>query len=200
MAKQIDDYLSGQSPFPPTWKVDLIPPISNYEELNEQESLNIQQAVRTYQFGGKKKWPITDLQFLKRLHKEMYGDVWRWAGEFRLSSQETNIGVDAGKIGVELTKACDDCKYWIENKTYPSLEIAVRYHHKLVYIHPFPNGNGRFSRLAGSLTMLRLGEGVLPWGGGEISKAGAVRDEYIASLKEADRKSFKRLILFASKG
>jgi len=197
MAKKIDEYISGQSPLPPSWKKDLIPPINTYEELNEHESLNIQQAVEKFQFGGKKKWPVSDLQFVKRLHAEMYGDVWTWAGEFRLSSQETNIGVEAGKISMELTKACDDCKYWIEHQSYSPIEIAVRYHYRIVFIHPFPNGNGRFSRFIGNLTILSLGENPLPWGGGDISKAGATRDEYIAALQEADGKRFERLLAFA---
>ena len=82
MTRRIDDYIPGQSPLPPAWKKDLIPPINSYEELNEHESLNIQQAIQKYQFGGRKKWPVSDLQFVKRLHREMYGDVWNWAGEF----------------------------------------------------------------------------------------------------------------------
>lgn len=104
MAKKIDDYLPGQSPLPPSWKKDLIPPINNFEELNEHESLNIQQAIKKYQFSSKKKWPVADLQFVKRLHREMYGNVWTWAGEFRLRNQETNIGVEAGKISLETGK------------------------------------------------------------------------------------------------
>jgi Fic-DOC domain mobile mystery protein B len=197
MAKRIDEYIEGQSPLPPSWKKDLLPAINTYEELNEQEALNIQQVVQKYQFGSKRKWPITEFQFLKRLHREMYGDVWSWAGEFRLGDQETNIGVDAGQISVELAKACNDCKHWIENKSYSHAEIAVRYHYRIVAIHPFPNGNGRFSRLIANLTMKTLGEDLLPWGGREISKSGEVREEYIAALQEADQKKFGRLLAFA---
>ncbi len=197
MTRRIDDYIPGQSPLPPAWKKDLIPPINTYEELNEHESLNIQQAIQKYQFGGRKKWPVSDLQFVKRLHGEMYGDVWNWAGEFRLRDQETNIGVEAGRISVDLAKACDDCKYWIENKSYSPVEIAVRYHYRVVAIHPFPNGNGRFSRFLGNLTMLSLGEKVLSWGGEDITTAGKTRDEYISALQEADNKRFARLIEFA---
>ena len=113
MAKKIDDYIPGQSPLPQEWKKDLIPPINTYDELNEQESLNIQKAIQKYQFGSKKKLPVCNFQFLKRLHKEMYGDVWTWAGEFRLSSQETNIGVEAGKITTDLDQVCKDCESWI---------------------------------------------------------------------------------------
>jgi Fic-DOC domain mobile mystery protein B len=198
MPKTIDDYLPGQSPLPPSWKKDLLPPIHTYKELNEHESFNIQQAVQKYQFGGKKKWPVADFSFLKRLHRDMYGDVWAWAGEFRLSSQETNIGVDAGKIGTELSKACADCAYWLDHKTYSPAEIAVRYHHRIVLIHPFPNGNGRFSRFLANLVMLKIGQVALPWGGEDIARAGAARSEYIAALHEADEKKFSRLLTFAA--
>jgi len=197
VTRKIDDYIPGQSPLPPSWKKDLIPPIDTYEELNEHESLNIQQVVQKYQFGGRKKWPVSDLQFVKRLHREMYGDVWTWAGEFRMRDQETNIGVEAGKISLELGKTCEDCKYWIEHQSFSPMEIAVRYHYRIVAIHPFPNGNGRFSRFIANLTMLSLGEKVLTWGGGAITSAGKTRDEYISALQEADNKRFARLIAFA---
>ncbi len=200
MARKIDDYIPGQSPLPPSWKKDLIPPIDTYEELNEHESLNIQQAIQKYQFGGRKKWPVSDLQFVKRLHREMYDNVWTWAGEFRLRIQDTNIGIEAGKISLELAKACEDCKYWIEKQSYLPIETAVRYHYRIVAIHPFPNGNGRFSRFIANLTMLSLGEKALPWGGGDISTAGQTRDEYILALQEADNKRFTRLIAFAQSG
>ncbi len=168
--------------------------------MNEQESLNIQKAVRKYQFGGRKKWPITDFQFLKRLHREMYDDVWKWAGEFRQKDQEINIGVSAGNISIDLAKACADCDFWIEHKSYSAVEMAVRYHHRLVVIHPFPNGNGRFSRFVADLLMIHLGLHSLPWGKANISTAGPVREEYIASLQEADLKRFNRLITFATSG
>jgi Fic-DOC domain mobile mystery protein B len=197
MTRKIDDYISGQSPLPPSWKKDLIPPINTYQELNEHESLSIRHAIQKFQFGGRKTWPVSDFQFVKKLHREMYDGVWIWAGQFRLSNQELNIGVEAGKISMELARACQDCQFWMQNQTYSAAETAVRYHHKIVSIHPFPNGNGRLSRFIGNLTMMSLGEEVLSWGGEDISKAGATRDEYITALQEADGKRFERLLSFA---
>lgn len=197
MPKKIDDYIEGQTPLPKEWQKDLLHPIGTYEELNEFEARNVQSAIQKYFYGGRKKWDVTDFHFLKRLHKEMFGEVWAWAGEFRLATQETNIGIEAGKISIAMSEACKNCDTWLEYKSYAPEEIAVRFHHKLVSIHPFPNGNGRFSRLAADLTMRAQGLEPLPWGGRNLVNASAVREEYIAALKEADQNKFERLIKLA---
>lgn len=99
MPKNIDDYLPGQSPLPPSWKKGLLHPLSSYEELNEHEALNIPQVVQKYQFGSRKKWPVSDFQFLRRIHKEMYGDVWKWL-ESLLRLKESEV---FGSIAYGLT-------------------------------------------------------------------------------------------------
>ena len=122
--------------------------ITNRSELNEMETAGIAEA-EIWLMTNKKD--ILSESFLKTLHKKMFGEVWLWAGSFRTT--ERNIGVAPYNIQPELRKLFDDIKYWIENKTYPEKEIAIRFHHRLVQIHPFPNGNGRISRLMADLLM-----------------------------------------------
>jgi Fic-DOC domain mobile mystery protein B len=88
---------------------------------------------------------------IERLHERLFGDVWDWAGSFRKTGK--SIGIEPIHIGVELRTLMDDAKYWVEHKTYPSSEAAIRLHHRLTKIHPFANGNGRREahRLGGRL-------------------------------------------------
>src|SRR6476661_6539586 len=101
-------------------------------------------------------------KFVNDLHRHMLGDVWRWAG--RLRSSPRNIGIDHWEIPVALRMLLDDVKVWIETKAYPPDEIAVRFHHHLVQIHPFPNGNGRHARMMADLLAAKLGATPFSWG------------------------------------
>ena len=115
----------------------------------------------------------------------MFGDTWRWAGEFRKSDK--NIGCPWPKIGLELREALDTVKYWVENRTFSIHEIAIRFHHRLVSIHPFPNGNGRFSRAMADILVFRAKETPLAWNSfGNLSSAHGIRKDYITALKTAD--------------
>jgi Fic-DOC domain mobile mystery protein B len=89
-----------------------------------------------------------------------------WAGQFRKTPR--NIGVDACQIGPMLRQLLDDVRYWVEHQTYAPDEIAVRFHHRLVWIRPFPNGNGRSSRLAADLLITQLGSERFSWGSGNL--------------------------------
>ena len=128
-------------------------------ELNEAEARNIAQA-QIWLMSNKKKDIYSDT-FLRELHKKMFGDVWKWAETYRTS--ERNIGVAPYQIPMKLMQLFDDMKFWIENKTYSNHEIAVRLHHKLVQIHPFPNGNGRVSRLMADQVLEKLEGTKLYW-------------------------------------
>jgi Fic-DOC domain mobile mystery protein B len=137
---------------------------------------------------------VLDEKFLKGLHKRMFGRVWRWAGEFRLT--ERNIRVAPHRIGVDLRNLLDDCRYWIEHGTYPPDEIAARFHHRLVWIHPFPNGNGRHARLATDLLSVRLGQPRFSWGRVNLVDAGETRRAYVAALRAADGHDIQPLLEF----
>ena len=173
-------------------RADLIPSyITLRHELNEAEQANILEAE---DWAFKRKREMLDEEFLKRLHKRMFGRVWRWAGKFRKT--ERNIGVDAHRIQVDLRQLLDDCRYWIENSSYSADEIAARFHHRLVFIHPFPNGNGRHARLATDLLLTRLGHPGFSWGLVNLINPGETRQTYVAALRAADNYDFRPLLDF----
>lgn len=161
-------------------------------ELNEAEQAGILEAD---DWAFRRRRNILDERFLKNLHRRMFGKVWRWAGEFRLT--ERNIGVQAYRIAVELRHLLDDVRYWIEHETYPPDEIAMRFHHRLVAIHPFPNGNGRHARLAADLLAIGLAQTRFSWGGNNLAASGEVRRAYIDALSAADRHDIVPLLAFA---
>ena len=126
----------------------------------------------------------------------MFGKVWKWAGDFRKTNK--NIGVDKFFIEQELRKLLDDCKYWIEHKTYPSDEIAIRCKHRMVKIHLFPDGNGRHSRLfADVLVSHVLERPVFTWGGKNLVRKGEARARYLIALRQADMENIEPLLQFA---
>ena len=125
----------------------------------------------------------------------MIGDVWHWAGKFQRTGK--NIGTEAYRITPELAAMFDDVRYWVECNTYGSDEIAVRFHHRLVSIHAFANGNGRHARLMADLLIEQLGGEPFSWGGGRLTDEGELRRLYIAALKAADNHDPGPLIAFA---
>ncbi len=164
-------------------------------ELNEAEARNIAQA-QIWLISNKNKDVCSDT-FLRELHKKMFGDVWKWAGTYRTS--ERNIGVVPYQIPIKLMQLFDDVKFWIENKTYSNREIAVRLHHKLVQIHPFPNGNGRISRLMADLVLEKLEGTKFYWGNTNLVNVSEVRSAYIAALRKADAGDYSALMEFTQK-
>lgn len=160
-------------------------------ELNQAEQENI-LAAEEWAFARKRD--VLSDQALKSLHKRMFGRVWRWAGVFRQT--ERNIGVAPHQIAVELRQLLDDCRYWVGHDTYPVDEIAARFHHRLVWIHPFPNGNGRHARLATDLLLASLGQPRFSWGRANLVDAGQTRQAYVAALRAADAKDIRPLLGF----
>ena len=187
------DYPPGATPLDAEEIASLIPGhITTQGELNEWEQLNIVQGE---QWARKQRKDILTEAFLRQLHQQLFGETWKWAGEFRKTDK--NIGVDWLKIGVELKNLLDDTRYQIEHASYPSDEIAVRFHHRLVAIHPFPNGNGRHARLMADLLVERLGQPRFTWGSHSLIDANATRQQYIAALQAADRRDIAPLLAFA---
>jgi len=126
----------------------------------------------------------------------MFGETWRWAGKNR--THNTNIGVDYPEINEQIAQLCGNVAYWIEHEIFPWPELAIRFHHALVSIHPFVNGNGRHARLAADVLLECHDHQPLPWGGGDsaLGSAGEAREEYLAGLREADEADFSRLVRF----
>lgn len=164
-------------------------------ELNEAEARNIAQA-QLWLAANKKKDVCSDT-FLRKLHKKMFCDVWIWAGEYRTT--ERNIGIAPYQIPMKLMQLFDDLIFWIDNKTYSNHEIAVRLHHKLVQIHPFPNGNGRVSRLMADLVLRKLEGKTLYWGDTNLVDVSEVRRKYIDALRKADAGDYTDLLNFTMK-
>lgn len=172
----------------------LLSHITSRGELDRWEQENISEA-EAWAFRRKPK-DILTIGFLKRMHKRMFGNVWRWAGERRTSGK--NIGVDMWQIDTGLQDLCADCATWIEYGTYPPDEIAARFHHRLTAIHPFPNGNGRHARLMTDILLVHLlGQPRFTWGSGNLVDAGDCRQQYINALRAADRLDYSQLLAFA---
>lgn len=154
------------------------------------EQVNIQDGLR---WLAKQKNPdVLSETFIKRLHKQMLGEVWEWAGILR--NTEKNIGVAPEQIPMELRKLLDDIRYWIEHQTYPPLEIGLRFHHRLVKIHLFANGNGRHARIMADVLLKKtMNEPPIHWGDADLQDAGKHRDEYISTLRRADAGDYQAL-------
>jgi Fic-DOC domain mobile mystery protein B len=161
-------------------------------ELNLAEQENI---VRAEQWAQRRRGDLLSEEFIRNLHRQMFDEVWRWAGRFRTSQR--NIGIDYWQIPVALRALLDDAKSWIETTAYARDEMAVRLHHRLVLIHPFANGNGRHARLMADLLVMRLGGSRFSWGRGDLRDASRMRRRYIDALRAADRHDIAPLLDFA---
>ena len=162
--------------------------ITTRGELNEAEQENILRARR------RRRPPTLEAllndKYLRDLHRAMFGDVWAWAGCYR--RLETSIGIDPTQIAVCIRDLVADARIWTEHEE--PLSVAVRFHHRLVWIHPFPNGNGRHGRQAADYLMEALGQPPLTWGA--VSGASDVKEtrrRYLAALREADGGDFGAL-------
>ncbi len=187
------DYPPGATPLDADELASMIPRhITTQGDLNEWEQLNIVQGEN---WARRQRKEILNEAFLRQLHKQLFGETWTWAGEFRKSDK--NIGVDWLNIGVELKKLLGDARYQVEHASYPPDEIAVRFHHRLVAIHPFPNGNGRHARLMADLLVEGLGRPRFTWGSRSLVDASVTRHGYIAALQAADARDIAPLLAFA---
>ncbi len=171
----------------------LIPSDITYRrDLNRAEQANI---TRGQDWALSRRRSILTEKFIKDLHRRMFGDVWRWAGDFTTS--ERNIGMPPYQIPVAVRQLLADAAAWIEHTAYPPDEIAIRLHHRLVQIHPFPNGNGRHTRLMADLLAMQLGQDRFTWGSANLEDASEVRRRYIDALRAADAHDIGPLIAFA---
>lgn len=192
------EYADGQTPIDPEERSGLlIKTITTRGELDEHEQLNIEDALEWTLKKNFKREEILTEKFIRDLHKKMFGKVWRWAGIFRNSNK--NIGVDKFQISIQLKNLLDDCRYWINNKTFSEDEIAIRFKHKLVSIHLFPNGNGRHSRLIADVIISKVfHKPVFTWGSqSNLSDDKKLRALYLKSLREADNGNYTKLISFS---
>ena len=188
-------YPHGATPLDPDEIEGLKPThITTQNELNEWEQDNIIDAelwafAKNYNYQK-----ILTIEFIKKIHQKMFNQTWKWSGKFRQSMK--SIGMDAAQNSVELKKLLNDVVYQIQNKTYSIDEIAYRFHHRLVKIHPFPNGNGRHARLTTDMLLISLNHPRFSWGAKNITNPGETRSAYLAALKSADRNDYQLLSQF----
>jgi len=190
-------YIEGQTPLDEDEKRDLIPTLITREDLDAFEQENILEARKwIMQKSVLSKQDIFTEKFILSLHKRMYGHVWKWAGTYRKTNK--NIGVESYQVPTELHQLLGDAQYWLEHKTYSITDLAIIFHHRLVKIHLFPNGNGRHARLCADVIIAKYGGEKLTWGGGsDLNKPDDIRKRYIAALREADAGDYEPLLAFA---
>lgn len=189
------DYPDGATPLDPDELDGLkFKHVSTRGELDQLEQAGITEGLK---WLDKQKNPdVLSEAFVLELHKRLFGSVWKWAGTFRRT--EKNIGVDPIQVAIQLRQLLDDAKYWVEHGTYTPKELAARFHHKLVFIHPFPNGNGRHARIMADAVLTKLfNEPAIDWAGGyRLEAMNERRDQYIAALRAADGHDISALLEF----
>jgi Fic-DOC domain mobile mystery protein B len=159
----------------PTW-------ITTRADLNLAEQENVDRAVAWTLVT--RPADVLDGAFVRELHRRMFGDVWTWAGRYRTVG--TNLGIEPHGIPSAVAHALLDAAFWRDHEVFARDEIAVRLHHRLVWIHPFPNGNGRHARLLADLLVAAAGGRPFTWGGASKVNAGDARRRYLAALRTAD--------------
>ena len=188
------DYPEGATPIDPDEAEGLLlTHITTLGELDRWEQENIVEALTW--LDKTNPTDILNEQFVKELHRRMFVSVWKWAGHFRRSDK--NIGGPWYQISMSLKNLCDDARFWIKLQEESPDEMAIRFHHRLVSIHPFPNGNGRHARLMTDIlleTVMKFPR--FTWGSGNLSKPGDIRQNYIAALRAADEHNYEPLLKF----
>jgi Fic-DOC domain mobile mystery protein B len=187
-------YPDGATPLDPDEVAGLIPSIATRVDLNEFEERNILSA---------RQWAITsrilrrdypNVSAIRRLHQEMFNVTWTWAGQFR--NTDKNIGTHWPLIPAELHSLCEDTRYWLDHGTYEWVELGARFHHRLVSIHPFPNGHGRHARLATDILLRQNAQRAFTWGSESLMGEGTPRRQYIEALRAADQGDLAPLSAF----
>jgi len=188
-------YPEGATPLDPDGMEGLrFSHVSTRGELDQLEQTNIVDGMAWLK---KQKSPdVLTEGFVRDLHKQLFGEVWKWAGRFRQT--EKNIGIDPIQISVSLRNLLDDVQFWVENGSYKPMEAAARFHHKLVYIHLFPNGNGRHARImADAVLEMLYAEEPIDWEGGyDLQEMNGRRNQYIQALRAADGGDYEPLFDF----
>jgi Fic-DOC domain mobile mystery protein B len=186
----------GNTALSPEEQDDLVPDLSTKEELNEWERQNIVEAYAwAFERRNLRRFdPLTE-PYVRELHRRMFDQTWKWAGLYR--STEKNIGIAHYQVRDALGALLGDARYWLEYQTFPPDEVAVRFHHRLVWIHPFANGNGRHARIMADILVERHGRPAFTWGGASIVHPGEFRSRYIQALRAADAGDIRPILKFA---
>jgi Fic-DOC domain mobile mystery protein B len=189
--------MTGATPLDPDEAAGLVPThIATREQLDEWEAENIHEGERWA--ASLRRRDLFDDAFLRKLHQRMFGRTWRWAGAYRRT--EKNIGLAPERIAVEVRQLLGDLRAQIASAVEPIDRIAARFHHRLVSIHPFANGNGRHARLMTDLVLEAQGAERFSWGEGDLVHPSTARAQYIAALRAADSGDYEPLFGFVRSG
>lgn len=170
--------------------------ITSRAELNEWEQANIAGAYEWALAPARGRRPrLLSDTYIRRLHKKMFDRTWKWAGNYRTT--EKNIGIPSWQISEQVRILCDNTQYQIDNTAIDPGRLAAEFHHRLVQIHPFPNGNGRHARLMTDVLLRSLGCDPFSWGRANLESVGEARDRYLQALRAADRGDIGPLSTFA---
>ena len=192
---------AGATPLTGAERQGLLLPVLTRAELNLAEAENISAAMSWLFLSRRRVRPesVTGEEWLQRLHRRMYGQVWAWAGRYR--TEDRNLGVPYWQIRMNMRDIVRDARAWLADATrarYDNDECAIRFGYRLVAVHPFPNGSGRWSRLASDALIVALGGTRFSWGGNALTEPGRLRRDYISALRTADSAGDLRpLIAFA---
>jgi Fic-DOC domain mobile mystery protein B len=183
----------GATPIDSDEAAGLIPShLTLQRELNEFEEANI--LLATERLFARRRGDPLDERFIREVHRRMFGQTWRWAGKFRMTDK--NIGASWDQISTRLRQLVGDVRAQIEHRAFPIDEIAARFHHRLVAVHAFPNGNGRHARMMADLLLMDLDGRRFEWGRDSLVPAGDLRSRYIAALRCADEGDYRPLLRF----
>jgi Fic-DOC domain mobile mystery protein B len=174
--------------------------ITTRGQLDEAETLNILGAVDWIERGRLRD--VFTVDFYERLHSRMYDDVWEWAGDLRsVTGARPNIGVPPEMVPIELGRVAMEFNWeWQNSDQTNLLPFIAKYHHALVWVHPFNNGNGRWSRLACDVVMKRLAKKpLITWATDTLNVDSGERSQYINALKMADDFDLAPLVEYLSK-
>jgi len=168
--------------------------ITTRGELDHLEQVNVESGL--VWLARKRNIDLLSESFARELHEKLFGDVWKWAGTFRKT--EKSIGIDPRQVAVQFRQLLDDTQYWVDKGTYSPIEIAARFHHGIVHIHLFPNGNGRHARIMADTILTRIYDlDPIDWAGGyDLQFMNKRRQEYISALRAADGGDYEPLLLF----
>jgi Fic-DOC domain mobile mystery protein B len=191
------DYPEGATPLDPDDMEGLkFRHVTTRAELDHLEQVNIESGLAW--LDRKKNIEVLSENFARELHKKLFGDVWKWAGTFRKT--EKSIGIDPRQVAVQFRQLLGDTQFWVDNETFDPLEIAARFHHRTVYIHLFPNGNGRHARIMADTILTNIYDlSPIDWEAGyDLQSMNKRRKQYIAALRAADDGDFEQLLEFVN--
>jgi Fic-DOC domain mobile mystery protein B len=186
----------GNTSLSPEEQNELLPDLTTREELNEWERQNILEAYGwVFDLRNLPRQDPLSESYIRELHRRMFDQTWKWAGKYR--SSEKNIGIPHYQVREALAALLGDARYWLEHQTFQPDELAIRFHHRLVWIHPFANGNGRHARIMADVIVQRQGRPAFTWGRADIVHPGDFRSKYIEALRAGDASDIQPILKFA---